>query len=311
MQTKGKLLVLVGPTAVGKTNLSLHLAEKFNGEILSGDSMQVYRGMDVGTAKASQKEQQQVRHHLLDLVNPDESFSVEEFQKHAYEAIAAIHARSHLPMLVGGTGLYIQAVTHGYRLPNIEEDVALRAKWNDFAEKEGNEALWRKLQEQDEVTAMRLHPNDRRRVIRALEVIANTGKPFSAQQVQQKPPYDILFLGLTMPRELLYKRINERVDHMIAAGLLQEVRALYAQGYGRELTSMQALGYKEIMQHLAGEISLDEAIERIKRGTRKFAKRQLSWFRRMDEIHWFDCTASDFQQEITSLIAGDFLAHRE
>ena len=308
---KGPLLVIVGPTAVGKTALSLSLAQAFRGEIVSGDSMQVYRYMDIGTAKATEEERKRVPHHLIDIVDPDYPFSVEEYQRLARRAIEDIHRRDRLPMLVGGTGLYIQAVTHEYILPGVEGNPALREALHRFADEEGNERLWEKLKAVDPDTAARLHPNDRRRIIRALEVYEGTGIPFSKLQRKASPRYDTLWIGLTMPREQLYDRINRRVDQMLEEGLVEEVKALRDRGYHRDLTSMQALGYKEILMYLDGEMRWDEAVEAIKRGTRKYAKRQLSWFRRLSEIHWFDVNKPESAEEIWGLAAGKFPAYKE
>ncbi|GGE24691.1 tRNA dimethylallyltransferase [Marinithermofilum abyssi] len=308
---KEDLLVIVGPTAVGKTALSLQLARNFHGEIISGDSMQIYRGMDIGTAKASPEERAQVPHHLIDIADPDYPFSVEEFQKEARRKITEIYSRNHLPMLVGGTGLYIQAVTHGYRLPGTEENPAFRREMTRFADQHGNEALHQKLREVDPPSAEKLHPNDRRRIIRALEVYEATGKPFSSMQTMEPPPYNICWVGLTMPREQLYERVNQRVDQMMEEGLVEEVKRLREKGYYGNLVSMQALGYKEIMLYLDGEVSLEEAVNMIKKGTRKFAKRQLSWFRRISEIRWFDVTMEGASQEIHRYVAGNFPQYTE
>ncbi|SMO56258.1 tRNA (adenosine(37)-N6)-dimethylallyltransferase MiaA [Melghirimyces algeriensis] len=305
------LLVIVGPTAVGKTALSLTLAQDFQGEIISGDSMQVYRYMDIGTAKATTEERKSVPHHLIDLVDPDYPFSVEEFQRLAREKIIEIQSRGKLPMLVGGTGLYIQAVTHGYRLPGVKEDPEFRREMHRLADEKGNQFLHKRLQEVDPMTADRLHPNDRRRIIRALEIYQKTGEPLSKGQTYDPPPYRMLWIGLTMPREQLYERVNDRVDQMMKEGLLDEVEALRRMGYDKDSVSMQALGYKELLSHLNGEISLEEAVHLIKRRTRKFAKRQLSWFRRLPEIHWFDVTFEHSQKEIRRFVAGNFPRYQE
>ncbi|PTX58687.1 tRNA dimethylallyltransferase [Melghirimyces profundicolus] len=305
------LLIIVGPTAVGKTALSLSLARNFRVEVISGDSMQVYRHMDIGTAKASEEERKAVPHHLIDLVDPDYPFSVEEFQRLAREKIDEIQERDRLPMLVGGTGLYIQAVTHGYSLPGVREDPAFREEMHRLAEERGNHVLHGRLKEVDPQAAERLHPNDRRRIIRALEIHRTTGKPLSEVQTHDPPPYRMLWIGLTMPRKRLYERVNRRVDQMMEAGLLDEVASLYRMGYRRDLISMQALGYKELMRHLEGEISLEEAVRLVKQRTRKFAKRQLSWFRRLNEIHWFDVTRENIGEEIHSLVAGNFPRYQE
>lgn len=308
---KGDLLVIVGPTAVGKTALSLSLAREFQGEVISGDSMQVYRYMDIGTAKASQEERAVVPHHLIDQVDPDVPFSVEEFQQRAQEKIEEVQVRGHLPMLVGGTGLYIQSVTHGYRLPGVKEDPHFREELHQLADREGNEVLHQRLQSVDPEGAARLHPNDRRRVIRALEIFRVTGKPLTEVQTQTPPPYQMLWIGLTMPRDRLYERVNLRVDQMMAAGLLHEVEELRERGYHRGLVSMQALGYKELMGYLEGEFSLEKAVDQIKQRTRKFAKRQLSWFRRLSMIHWFDVTRENSRKEILALVAGNFPQYKE
>ncbi|MDN4593845.1 tRNA (adenosine(37)-N6)-dimethylallyltransferase MiaA [Polycladomyces subterraneus] len=311
MKEKEDLLVIVGPTAVGKTALSLQLAESFRGEIISGDSMQVYRYMDIGTAKATPAERARVPHHMIDIVDPDYPFSVDEFQRMVKEKIREIQSRGNLPMLVGGTGLYVQSVTHGYQLPGVKEDPAFREEMHRLADEQGNEALHRRLAKVDPETASRLHPNDRRRIIRALEVFHAKGVPFSHLQKQEGSLYNTLWIGLTMPREQLYERINRRVDQMMADGLVEEVKRLRALGYRGDLTSMQALGYKEIQQYLDGRWTLEEAVEAIKRGTRKFAKRQLSWFRRLKEIRWFDVTRPGFTEEIHQVVAGKFPGYSE
>ncbi|OYD09539.1 tRNA (adenosine(37)-N6)-dimethylallyltransferase MiaA [Paludifilum halophilum] len=307
---EGDLLVIVGPTAVGKTALSLDLAEKFRGEIVSGDSMQVYRYMDIGTAKASPAERERASHHLIDLVDPDYPFSLDEFQHRAQRAIREIQHRGHLPIMVGGTGLYIQSVTHGYRLPGVKEDPEFRRRMQRLADEKGNEALHRRLREVDEATAARLHPNDRRRIIRSLEIYRATGQPPRFQQRAQTS-YNSCWIGLTMPRELLYERVEQRVDRMIEEGLVEEVVSLRERGYRGDLVSMQALGYKEIAMVLDREITQEEAVQLIKRRTRKFAKRQLSWFRRLKMIHWFDVTKPHFEEEIRKLVAGNFPRYKE
>ena len=308
---KEKLVVIVGPTAVGKTSLSVQLAKRFHGEIISGDSMQVYQGMDIGTAKIMPEEMEGVPHHLIDIRRPDQNFSVREYQQLAREKASEIAGRGRLPILAGGTGLYIEAVVHDYAMPHVKEDISRREELHAFARRKGNEALHRRLEKVDPEQAKKLHPNDLRRMIRALEVYYVTGKPFSKLRRKGTSPYEALWIGLTMPREQLYERINERVDMMIRQGLVDEVKKLWDQGYGLHLTSMQAIGYKEIVSYLEGEITLDEAIRLIKRGSRKYAKRQLSWFRRIKEIHWFDVTNSQSFREIEELVAGKFPLARE
>jgi tRNA dimethylallyltransferase len=306
--SKPDLLVIVGPTAVGKTALSVRLAQLFSGEILSGDSTQVYRGMDIGTAKVTPDEQQDIPHHLIDICNPDENFSVSQFQELATQTIAAIHKRNHLPILVGGTGLYVEAVVYGYHIPKSGQQPQLREQ----LEKEDAYALHARLEAVDPLSAARIHPHNRRRVIRALEVYLQTGRPFSAQTNRRKPRYKrVLWLGLTMPRSLLYQRINQRVEEMLAQGWLDEVEKLQKQGYHTEYQSMRAIGYRELAQVLAGEMTLQEAIPKIQQATRKYAKRQLTWFRRIKEIRWFDRTQPGVEKEIEHWIAGECNAYRE
>lgn len=283
-----RLLVVVGPTASGKTTLSVQLAKRLGGEIVSGDSMQVYRGMDIGTAKIRLEETGGVRHHLINLLEPDHPFSAAEFQALADQAIGEIAARGRLPMLVGGTGLYVKAVTDGYDFSPAESDPEFRQALFEEAETRGTQALHGRLSQVDPEASARLHPNDLRRIIRALEVYHETGKKISEHGRDRAPRYDLLIFGLTMPREELYGRINRRVRQMIDQGWAEEAAALLRKGYRTDLTSMQALGYRELITHLKGEISLDQAIELISRNTRRFAKRQLTWFRADPRIHWID-----------------------
>jgi len=311
MQQKEKLVVIVGPTAVGKTELSLQLAGHFQGEIISGDSMQVYRGMDIGTAKATPVERAMVPHHLIDIIDPDEEYSVALFQSAATRLITEINQRGHLPFIVGGTGLYIESVTHRFQFAEAEHDPELRERLQRLAETEGVDALHRQLAEFDPITANRLHPNDVKRVIRAIEIYRLTGHKMSDYQHRAAhSPYDLVMIGLSMDRDVLYQRINERVDKMIEAGLVEEVRLLLDRGYQPGLTSMQGLGYKELVPYLYGEITLEQAINDIKQRTRHFAKRQLSWFRRMTEIQWFDMTDPEerprVSETIMQILAGKF-----
>lgn len=301
-KAKPKLLVLVGPTAVGKTRLSLEIAHRFGCEIISGDSMQVYRGMDIGTAKATLEEQRSVPHHLIDIREPDEPFSVSDFHELAKQTILEIDGRGRLPFIVGGTGLYIESVCYEYEFSECGSDEEFREQQSRYAEQFGREALHRKLAEKDPESAERLHPNDQRRIIRALEVFHLTGETLSAQLARQHKasPYQLCIVGLTMDRGLLYKRVEERIDQMLEQGLVEEVKRLLEKGFDRSLISMQGLGYKEIIGYLQGETALDEAITLLKRDTRRFAKRQMSWFRHMKEIEWMDVTEQ-----------GKFSAHLE
>lgn len=311
MKSREKLVVIVGPTAVGKTALSLELAGRYQGEIISGDSMQVYRGMDIGTAKATPEERAMIPHHMIDIIDPDEEFSVAHFQAKVTHLITQINQRRHLPLIVGGTGLYIQSVTHSFQFSQATQDQELRERLQRQADTEGAEALHRRLAAIDPITADRLHPNDVKRVIRALEIYEITGQTMADfQHRAEVSPYDLVMIGLTMDREKLYERINMRVDLMVEAGLVEEVRQLLDRGLDPALTSMQGLGYKELVPYLFGEITLEKAINDIKQRTRHFAKRQLSWFRRMPEIEWFDMTESarypEILETINHLLEGKF-----
>ncbi|MBC7263479.1 MAG: tRNA (adenosine(37)-N6)-dimethylallyltransferase MiaA [Chloroflexi bacterium] len=285
------LVVLVGPTGVGKTALALSLAERIHLEVISADSRQVYRYMDIGTAKPSTEEQRRVRHHLIDIVDPDEEFTLAQYQALAYEAIEEIWSRGALPLLVGGTGLYVKAVVEGWTIPRVPPDSALRRRLEDLAEAEGAAALHQRLRTLDPVAAARIDPRNVRRVIRALEVCERMDQPISDLQRKEPPPYRILQLGLTMPRPLLYERIDRRVDEMIARGLVAEVEGLVARGYHYDLPSMSGLGYRQIGAYLQGKMSLAEAIADIKRQTRRFVRQQYNWFRLSDpRIRWLDGT---------------------
>nr|WP_274388477.1 tRNA (adenosine(37)-N6)-dimethylallyltransferase MiaA [Brevibacillus agri] len=311
MQQREKLVVIIGPTAVGKTQLSLDLAQQFNGEIISGDSMQVYRGMDIGTAKAEPAELALVPHHLIDIKNPDEEYSVALFQESATRLITEINQRERLPFIVGGTGLYIESVTHRFQFSQAAQDPELRERLQRLADAEGVEALHARLADVDPITAQRLHPNDVKRVIRALEIYESTGYKMSDFQLRaQHSPYDLVMIGLTMERAVLYERINRRVELMIEAGLVEEVRGLLDKGYDASMVSMQGLGYKELIPYLYGEITLEKAINDIQQRTRHFAKRQLSWFRRIPEVQWFDMTDPAGQaksvETIKQILAGKF-----
>ncbi|WP_160031947.1 tRNA (adenosine(37)-N6)-dimethylallyltransferase MiaA [Paenibacillus sp. An7] len=292
MSNKPKLLVLVGPTAVGKTKMSIELAKTFNAEIISGDSMQVYRQMDIGTAKIKPEEMDGIPHHLIDIHEPDYPYSVAEFQANCRHLIEDIHARGKLPFIVGGTGLYVESVCYNFQFSEVGSDEEFRKEQFDYADVHGPEKLHEKLREIDPPSAERLHPNDVRRVIRALEIYHMTGTRQSDQLAAQKKesPYDLCIVGLTMDRQMLYKRIEDRIDEMMEEGLVQEVAALLDHGVGPGCISMQGLGYKEIASYLRGEVPLETAVSELKRDTRRFAKRQLSWFRHMKDIHWVDMT---------------------
>ena len=297
------LVAIIGPTAVGKTAISLRLAETFDGEVVSADSRQIYRGMDIGTAKVSPEERRRVPHHLLDLVDPDQPLTLAEYQKLAYAAIDGILRRGKLPLLVGGSGLYVQAVLEGWTIPRVPPNPALRAALEREAEERGEAALHRWLAALDPQAAARIDPRNVRRVIRALEVCLTAGQPISELQAKRPPPYRILRIGLTMPREVLYRRIDERVDRMIALGLVEEVRGLLAKGYGLELPAMSGLGYRQIGLYLRGEMTLEEAVARIKRETRRFVRQQYTWFGLDDPaIRWFDASAPDCYERVEEVV---------
>ncbi|WP_310550401.1 tRNA (adenosine(37)-N6)-dimethylallyltransferase MiaA [Paenibacillus glufosinatiresistens] len=309
---KPRLLVLVGPTAVGKTKLSVALAKAFNCEIISGDSMQVYRGMDIGTAKIRPEEMDGVPHHLIDIRSPDEPYSAADFQTEARQRIAEITERGRLPFIVGGTGLYIESLCYHFHFSSVSADEAFRDEQERFAEEHGNAALHGRLAEADPAAAARLHPNDRRRVIRALEIALQGGQREAESLAgrEREPLYDLCLLGLTMDRQMLYNRIEDRIDEMLEEGLEDEVGRLLSRGYERSLPSMQGLGYKEIAAWLQGETTREEAVALLKRDTRRFAKRQLSWFRHMRDIHWIDVSdGSNFSgsfADLSAIIAGKF-----
>ncbi|UII57876.1 tRNA (adenosine(37)-N6)-dimethylallyltransferase MiaA [Cytobacillus spongiae] len=289
MNNLEKVLVIIGPTAVGKTKLSIELAKKYDGEIISGDSMQIYKGMDIGTAKIKEQEMEGIPHHLIDIKNPEDSFSVADFQFLVREKIEEIASRGKLPMIVGGTGLYIQSVIYDYQFSEAPSDDAYRIFLEERANSEGNEVLHQELQQIDPESSERIHPNNIRRVIRALEVYHCTGKTMSAYQSQQTPDllYQTALIGLTMDRELLYQRINERVDLMMEEGLVAEVEELYHRGL-KECQSIQAIGYKEIYEYLNGRVSLNDAVDTLKQNSRRYAKRQLTWFRNKMQVEWID-----------------------
>jgi tRNA dimethylallyltransferase len=300
--TQLPLLVIVGPTASGKTGLALALAKRLNGEIVSADSRQIYRGMDIGTAKPTPAERRLVPHHLLDIISPDTSYTLAEYQADAQAAIAAIHARGRLPLLVGGTGLYIRAVVDNLAIPEVAPQWELRRELEAQAAQEGIAALHHRLATLDPAGAARIDPNNLRRVIRALEVCLVSGQAFSEQQGARPSPYRPLLLSLTCERALLYQRADQRVDTMLADGLVDEVRRLVAEGYDWKLPAMTGLGYGEIGAYLRGETTLEAAIERLKLNTHGYIRRQYTWFRPDARIHWLDSSAPDLEARALALI---------
>ena len=293
------LLVIAGPTAVGKTALSLALGARFDGEIVSADSRLFYRGMDIGTAKPAPAEMAGVPHHLIDIRDPDETVTLGEYQDLAYAAIDSIHRRGHLPILAGGTGQYVQAVVEGWGIPRVPPHPALRRALRAV----GGPELYRWLEALDPAAAAKIHPHNVRRVVRALEVTLVSGRPITELQEKVPPPYNICIVGLRADRETLYRRIDERVDRMLAAGLLAEVESLATAGYGRRLPAMSGLGYRQLHEYLAGEMTLAEAIERIKYETHRFVRQQRTWFHPDDpNIQWFDIEEEDLVERVAEFV---------
>jgi tRNA dimethylallyltransferase len=286
--SKLPLILIVGPTAVGKTELAIQLAERLNGEIISADSRLFYLGMDIGTAKPTHEEQARVQHHLIDIADPDEILSLAVFQQKAREAIADIHTRNKIPFLVGGTGQYIRAVTEGWSPPEVEPDERLRNELEKMKEERGVYWLYEKLKHLDPSAAEKIDARNYRRTIRALEVIMTTGKRFSDQRGQRESPYHLITVGLTRPRAELYERVDQRIDFMFANGFLDEVKSLLAKGYSPSLPTMSAIGYRECIRVINGELSEEQAKAEMRRVTRVFVRRQANWFKETDpNIKWF------------------------
>ena len=297
---KQPLIVLTGPTAVGKTSLSISLAKAVNGEIISADSMQVYKKMDIGSAKIRSEEMQGIPHYLVDVLEPEEEFHIVKFQQMAKKAMEDIYSRGKIPILVGGTGFYIQAVTKDIDFTEAQQENDYRKELEALAEEKGGEHLHEMLRKVDPVSADAIHAHNVKRVIRALEFYNQNGSPISAhneEQKQHESPYNLAYFVLNMPRELLYERIDLRVDQMMKEGLLEEVARLKEEGCHRGMVSMQGLGYKEILAYLDGEYPLEEAVRVLKRDTRHFAKRQLTWFRREQEVTWVNKDQFSYQED--------------
>lgn len=288
---KKPMIILTGPTAVGKTDLSIQLAKAINGEIISADSMQVYRHMDIGSAKVTPEEMDGVPHHLIDVLEPEEEFNVVVFQKLAKEALTGIYERGHIPIIVGGTGFYIQALLYDIDFTENDGDTAIRRELEKLAQTQGAGCLHQMLQEIDPESAAAIHQNNVKRVIRAIEFYRQTGKKISLhneQEREKQSPYQFLYYVLDTDRKTLYERIDRRVDLMMEHGLVDEVKHLADMGCTRDMVSMQGLGYKEILDYLSGEITLEEAVYILKRDTRHFAKRQITWFKRERDVHWLE-----------------------
>ena len=301
------MVVLTGPTAVGKTELSIRLAEALDGEIISADSMQVYKKMNIGTAKIRKEEMGGIPHHLIDVLDPAEEFNVARFQEMAKEALAGIYERGKIPLVVGGTGFYIQGLLYDIDFTREEQDKSYRERLQKKAEEEGAGAVHQMLEKVDSVSAGKIHPNNVKRVIRALEFYHLNGRPISEhneEEARKKSPYQSAYFVLNQERQTLYERINRRVDLMMEEGLIGEVKSLVEEGYGRNLVSMQGIGYKEVFDYLEGEISLEETTERIKKDTRHFAKRQLTWFGREKEVIMIDKDKFETEEKILEHMLG-------
>ena len=297
-----RLIAIAGPTASGKTALSIELSRRISGEVVSCDSMMVYRGMDIGTAKPTRAEMDGIPHHMIDVADPAENYSAARYRDEARAVIADIASRGHMPIMCGGTGLYIDAVTRDMSFARTPADDELRARLEKELNEQGAQSMHDRLSKIDPPTAARLHANDTRRVLRALEIYYSTGAPMSqsAERTgENRELYDLTLIALNMPRARLYDRINRRVDMMCGQGLFEEVAGLIANGLNRECTAMQALGYKEIAQALAGEVSREEAISNLKQRTRNYAKRQLSWLRRDTRVNWLDIDENDTAATLT------------
>ena len=296
----GKVLVILGPTGVGKTKISLEVADKLNGEIICADSRQIYRFMDIGTAKPDPEQRKRIAHHLIDVVDPDQRFTAADFAREAKKIIKDLIGRGKPTIVTGGTGLYIRALTRGF-FKGPKGDSKIREKLKKTAQKKGKEFLHKKLSNVDPEAAQSIHPNNLLRVIRALEVYEITGTPISHLQKQgeyDKSEFDFTKIGLNLDRKKLYEKIEKRVDEMMDQGLLDEVKRLKNLGFSKELTPLKTLGYKELFSYLGGDLSLFEAVELIKKNTRNYAKRQLTWFKKEEDLTWFDVEQNDIVNKI-------------
>ncbi|MCD5322770.1 MULTISPECIES: tRNA (adenosine(37)-N6)-dimethylallyltransferase MiaA [Pontibacillus] len=305
---KQPVVAIVGPTAVGKTSLSIEIAKRFNGEIISGDSMQIYKGMDIGTAKVTKAEMEEIPHHMIDIKEPWDDFSAAEFQEKVTDYIKKIAEKGKLPIIAGGTGLYIQSVLYDFQFSQTARDDEFRERMEKRIEEEGVEPFFDRLRQIDPEQASKIHPNNIRRVIRALEVYELTGMTMSEYQEAQQPtsPYNPILIGLNMEREMLYNRINTRVDSMIEEGLLDEVDRLVKLGY-ENAQSMKAIGYKELVPYVKNEQSLEESVQNLKQNSRRYAKRQLTYFRNKMDVDWYEVTvetAAEKFEEILNDLAG-------
>lgn len=306
------VIVVAGPTASGKTGLAIHIAKKFDGEIVNADSMQIYKYMDIGTAKPTCEERTQAVHHLIDFVEPDAEFSVADYTALAHEKIADIYSRGKMPVVCGGTGLYINSLIDDVTFGEMETDYALRAELRTIAEEQGAQVLLDMLAEFDEESAKKIHPNNLKRLIRAIEFYKVTGVPISKHQEMTKQVesrYNPLMMIIDHDREVLYDRINQRVDIMLQEGLIDEVKSLMEKGYTRDMNSMKGIGYKEVMDYLEGTVTFDEMTEILKQSTRHYAKRQLTWFRRDERINYIDAKGNVLQE--ADKLIGEWLKNEK
>lgn len=311
-EDKIKIVVIAGPTASGKSKTAIELAEMFDAEIVSADSMQVYKFMDIGTAKPPKEDRARIKHHIIDIANPDENYTAAQFKDDASKAIEDIHKRGKNIFIVGGTGLYIKALTKGlFKGPSKDE--GLRKEFKKLSEEKGRDYLYAILKEVDPVAASKIHPNNEVRIIRALEVYHSANKPISSFQMEHgfiEEPYETLQIGIAKERKILYQDIETRVDNMIDAGLIDEVKKLIKMGYSPELKPMQALGYKEANNYLDGILNFDDMLKEIKKNTKRYAKRQFTWFRKETDIKWLDasllkdCRDKDDRKGMISMIKG-------
>lgn len=305
MKNRENLFILLGPTAIGKTDISIDLAKRMNGEIISADSMQIYKYMDIGSAKVTKEEMQGVKHHLVDFLYPDEEFTVANYKSMANQLITEINNKKKLPIIAGGTGLYINSLVYDLNFTKVAPNEEFRKRLENIAEEKGNEHLHRKLENIDEESSMKISVNDQKRIIRALEIYEVTGKTMSEYNKDFRKPveeYNLVMIGLNMDRARLYERINLRVDIMIEEGLVEEVKAILSRGYDKDLVSMKGIGYKEIIMYLDNILTLEESIELIKQKSRNYAKRQLTWFRRDDRIKWIDLDDYSEKETLTKEI---------
>ena len=301
-----KIIVIVGPTAVGKTYISVELAKKLNTEIISADSMQIYKGMNIGTAKITEEEKQGIIHHMIDIISPDEEYSVSEFKYDAEKIIDRLLSENRIPIIVGGSGLYVNSLIYDLDFGNTKSNKKLREYYTYYYKEHGEDALYDKLLKIDPVAAEKIHKNNIKRIIRALEVYDITGVKFSELNTdirKKSNKYDCILIGLSMERKVLYERINQRVDEMLSNGLVDEVSSLIKKGYGKNLVSMRGIGYKEIIEYLEGNTDYEEAVNTLKQNTRRFAKRQYTWFLKDENVKWFSVdNPSEIDKTLDSII---------